>query len=383
MKNLKPLISFVLSSALLLTAGFTGAASLSGDVQSLYDSQLKDLFIHFHQNPELSFKEDKTAKRLGDELEALGYSVHRGVGGTGLIALLENGPGPMVMFRADMDGLPVKEKSGLPYASTARQKDWDGNDVFVMHACGHDTHTAILMGVASVLSKHKDKIKGTIKFIFQPAEEGAPPGEEGGASLMVKEGVLENPSVDAIFGLHINSVLPVGMIGYKPLGAMAASDRFVIKVQGKQTHGSQPWGGVDPILISAKIIDGLQTIISRNRNPQNPSVLSICSIHGGNTTNVIPSEVKLMGTFRAMDEIWRFKAHELMMQQAKGLAISTGAEIDFRVDIGYPTVDNEPLLTEAAWKLADAYMGASNVEETEKMILRKIQKGENVKDLIS
>ncbi|MGB3145804.1 MAG: amidohydrolase, partial [Maribacter sp.] len=218
---------------------------------------------YFHENPELSNREFETAKKIAAHLESLGIEVQTGVAHTGVVGILKgNKPGKVVALRADMDALPVTERNDLPFKSNVTS-EYLGNEVGVMHACGHDTHVAILMGVAEIMSKHKDKIKGTVKFIFQPAEEGAPPGEEGGAALMVKEGVLQNPDVDAIFGLHINSQTPVGTIKYKSGGTMAAAQRFQIDVKGKQSHGSQPWSGVDPILISAKIIDGLQTIISR------------------------------------------------------------------------------------------------------------------------
>ncbi|MEN8667453.1 MAG: amidohydrolase, partial [Flavobacteriaceae bacterium] len=255
-----------------------------------------------HQNPELSNREFKTAAKIAAHLKSLGIEIQTGVAKTGVVGLLKGDlPGKVVALRADIDALPVTERNDLPFKSTVKGT-FMGEEVGVMHACGHDTHTAILMGVASVLSQNKDKIKGTVKFIFQPAEEGAPPGEEGGASLMIEEGVLENPKVDAIFGLHINSVLPVGMIGYKPLGAMAASDRFVIKVQGKQTHGSQPWGGVDPILISAKIIDGLQTLISRESELTNEAaVITVGKITAGVRFNIIPESAELIGTIRTLD----------------------------------------------------------------------------------
>ncbi len=236
-----------------------------GDYNSVEESVVK-WRREIHQNPELSNREFKTAEKISKHLKSLGIEVETGVAHTGVVGILKgNSPGKVVALRADIDGLPVTERNDLAFKSEVTA-DFMGEKVGVMHACGHDTHTAILMGVAEVLSKNKNKIKGTVKFIFQPAEEGAPPGEEGGALLMVKEGVLKNPDVDVIFGLHIESDIPVGVIRYKSGGTMAAAQRFVIKVQGKQSHGSQPWLGIDPILISAKIIDGLQTIISREAN---------------------------------------------------------------------------------------------------------------------
>ena len=295
-----------------------------------------------HQNPELSNREFKTAAKIAAHLESLGIAVTTGVAKTGVVGLLKGDlPGKVVALRADIDALPVTERNDLSFKSTVKGT-FMGEEVGVMHACGHDTHTAILMGVASVLSKHKDKIKGTIKFVFQPAEEGAPPGEEGGASLMVKEGVLENPKVDAIFGLHINSVLPVGMIGYKPLGAMAASDRFVIHVRGKQTHGSQPWGGVDPILISAKIIDGLQTIISRESELTNEAaVITVGKITAGIRFNIIPESAEMVGTIRTLDYKMRDHIGKRMKEMASDIARAYGGSASIEIVNGAAITYND------------------------------------------
>ena len=263
---------------------------------------------HFHENPELSNREFKTAAKVAAHLRALGLDVQTGVAHTGVIGLLHGDtPGKVIALRADMDALPVTERNDLPFKSTVTAT-FLGTETGVMHACGHDAHTAILMGVAEVLSKNKDKIKGTVKFIFQPAEETAPPGEEGGSRLMIKEGVLDNPKVDAIFGLHIRSGVPVGEIHYKPGGAMAAVERFVIEVNGKQTHGSEPWNGIDPILISAKIIDGLQTIVSRESELINEAaVISVGKITSGVRFNIIPESAELIGTVRTLDP--KMKSH--------------------------------------------------------------------------
>lgn len=310
-----------------------------------YEANLEELFIHFHQNPELSHREFETAKRLAAEIEALGYDVTTGVGGTGVVAVLENGDGPTVLVRADMDGLPVKEDSGLDYMSTATQEDIDGIVKPVMHACGHDTHVAILMGVAEVLAQNRQLIKGTVKFIFQPAEEGAPEGEEGGALLMVKEGVMENPKVDAIFGLHINSQTPVGMIRYKSGGAMAASQSFRIRVQGKQTHGSQPWGGVDPILISAKIIDGLQTIISRETNLTNEAaVITVGKIQSGVRFNIIPESAEMIGTIRTLDYDMKDHINRRMEEMVPALARAYGGDATIEITDGTEITYNDPEL---------------------------------------
>ncbi len=245
-------------------------AQVNPKLQTKLEQQAKEIEAkviewrrHFHQFPELSNRETKTGAYIAEHLKKLGIEVQYPVAKTGVVGLLKGGkPGPVIALRADIDALPVTERNSLPFASKEKVV-YNGQETGVMHACGHDSHIAILMGVAEILSKNKNDIKGTIKFIFQPAEEGAPVGEEGGAALMIKEGVLDNPKVDAIFGLHISSITPIGKITYKPGGEMAASDNFSIKVKGRQAHGSAPWMGIDPIVVSAQIINGLQTIISR------------------------------------------------------------------------------------------------------------------------
>jgi hippurate hydrolase len=309
---------------------------------------------HLHANPELSYQEFETSKYVQAQLTAIGipFTV---IATTGVLGMIE-GKNPskrVIALRADMDALPIVEENQIDYKSKN-----DG----VMHACGHDVHTTILLGAAKILWSLREEFEGTIKLLFQPGEEKNP----GGASYMIRDGALENPRPQGIVGLHVHPGLNHGKLSFRKGRVMASADELYVSIKGPGGHAATPHQTVDTVLVAAQLITSLQTIIARNRDPQNPSVLSICSVHGGNTTNVIPTEVKLMGTFRAMDEVWRFKAHELMMQQAKGLSLATGAEIDFKVDVGYPTVDNEPIITEAAWKLADTYMDASNVEETEK-----------------
>ena len=298
----------------------------------------------FHQNPELSNREFNTAEKIAVHLKSLGLEVQTGVAKTGVVGILKgNKNGKVIALRADIDALPVTERNNLPFKSTVTS-EFLGQEVGVMHACGHDTHTAILMGVAEILSKNRDKIKGTIKFIFQPAEEGPPPGEEGGALLMVKEGVLNNPDVDAIFGLHINSATPVGVIRYKSEGLMAAVQRFVIQVEGKQTHGSQPWKGIDPILISAKIIDGLQTIISREVDLTNEAaVISVGKITSGVRFNIIPETAEMIGTIRTLDYDMQKQVTERMKEMVPDIAKAYGGtatiEIKSNTDITFNNPD--------------------------------------------
>ncbi|MFD1161860.1 amidohydrolase [Hwangdonia seohaensis] len=288
---------------------------------------------HFHENPELSNREFKTAETIANHLKSLGLEVKTGVAHTGVVAILKgNKPGKVIALRADIDGLPVTERNDLAFKSEVKTT-FLNTETGVMHACGHDTHTAILMGVAEILSKNKDKIKGTVKFIFQPAEEGPPPGEEGGAKLMIKEGVLENPKVDAIFGLHIRSNYEVGTIHYKKGGIMASVERFVINVKGKQTHGGRPWQGVDPILISAKIIDGLQTIISReSKLVDEAAVITVGKITAGTRFNIIPETAELIGTVRTLDPQMREHIEKRITEMVTTLAKAYGGEatIDFQ-----------------------------------------------------
>lgn len=317
----------------------------------------------FHENPELSNREFKTAEKIAKHLKSLGLEVQTGVAKTGVVAILKgDSPGKVVALRADIDALPVTERNELPFKSKVTT-DFLGTSTGVMHACGHDTHTAILMGVAEILSKNKDKIKGTVKFIFQPAEEGPPPGEKGGASLMITEGVLKNPDVDAIFGLHINSETPVGTIRYKPEGIMAAVERFVINVKGKQTHGSAPWSGVDPILISAKIIDGLQTIISRDSKlVDGAAVITVGKITGGVRFNIIPETAELIGTIRTLDANMKTTILERMSEMVPKIAEAYGGTATIEFQNNTSITYNDPELTNKMLPTLQNVAGKDKVE---------------------
>lgn len=300
-----------------------------------------------HEHPELSNREFRTSKKVAEHLKSLGIEVRTGVAHTGVVGVLKGGrPGRVVAIRADMDALPVKEQTGLPYASEVTST-YNGKKVGVMHACGHDNHVAILMGVAEVLADMRDELPGTVKFIFQPAEEGAPKGEEGGADLMIKEGALENPRPDVIFGLHIGQSDQVGDLSYTERGAMASADVMNIKVIGKQTHGAYPWGGIDPIVVSAQIINGLQTIPSRQMNATvAPSIVTVGMIDGGVRNNIIPDEVTMKGTIRALDPDMRKELHMRIQRTAEKIAESAGAKAEVEIDWGPPVTYNDPQLTE-------------------------------------
>lgn len=302
---------------------------------------------HFHEFPELSNREFKTAAYVEKYLKSLGLQVTTGVARTGVVGVLKTGkPGPVVALRADMDGLPVLEQNDLPYRSIQRGL-FNGNEVPVMHACGHDTHMAMLMGAAKVLVDVKEQLKGQIKFIFQPAEEGSPAGEVGGAEIMVKEGVLENPDVDVIFGLHISADTDVGKVRYRSGGIMAAVDPFKIVVKGKQAHGAYPWLSVDPVTTTAQIIMGLQTIVSRElKLIDDAAVITIGSIHGGNRSNIIPSEVVMVGTIRTLNKAARTHIYEALPRKVNAIADSmlATAEITLPLDYNYPITYNDPEL---------------------------------------
>lgn len=318
-----------------------------------------------HEHPELGNQENRTAALVAKHLKSLGIEVQTGVAKTGVVGILKGGkPGPVVALRADMDGLPVTERVDLPFASKVKTM-YNGQEVGVMHACGHDSHVAILMGVAEVLAAMKKDIPGTVKFIFQPAEEGVPEGEEGGAALMVKEGVLENPKVEVIFGLHINSQTPVGDITYRPAGIMAAVNDLKITVTGKQAHGAYPWSSIDPIVISAQIVNNLQTIVSRNLNvTENPGVVTIGAINGGIRSNIIPEKVEMIGTIRNFSKEDEAMFIERVTTIAKKTAEAGGgtAEVKIPYSNHYPVTFNDVALTEKMLPSLQATAGKAHVK---------------------
>ncbi|MEO6315023.1 MAG: M20 family metallopeptidase [Chitinophagaceae bacterium] len=308
---------------------------------------------HLHANPELSYQEFKTSAFIQEKLTLLGIPFQV-MATTGVVGLIKgkNPEKKTIALRADMDALPIQEENKVDYISTNQG---------VMHACGHDVHTSILLGAAKILHELKDHWEGSIKLIFQPGEERNP----GGASLLIKEGVLQHPAPQAIFGLHVHTGLPVGKLSFKEGKVMASADEIYITIRGKGGHAASPQVAADTILIASHLIVALQQVISRNRNPFDASVLSITSFQGGHTTNVIPGEVKLMGTFRAMDEIWRYKAHDIIRKLSTELVHSMGAEIDLHIDVGYPSVYNNEALNIVAKTLAEEFMGSENIGTTE------------------
>ena len=322
------------------------------DLARQYADEFIDIRHHLHAHPELSYQEYKTSAFVQEKLKSwdIPYKV---VAGTGVVGLIQGKPGSRVIaLRADLDALPITEENAISYAS---------KNVGVMHACGHDVHTTCLLGAAKILNETRQKWEGTVKIIFQPGEEKNP----GGASLMIKEGALENPKPQGIIALHVHPALEVGKLSFRPGMVMASADEIYMTIRGKGGHAATPHLTTDTILIASNLVVSLQQIISRNRNPFSPSVLSICSINGGHTTNVIPSEVKLMGTFRAMDEDWRFRAHDLIRKLATELVHSMGGEIDLHIDVGYPVLYNQETFSKKNRKLAEVYLDSGHVETTE------------------
>lgn len=324
------------------------------ELAKAYAPEFTAIRRHLHSHPELSFQEFETTAFIQKQLTAFGVPFKAGIAGTGIIALVEgkNPSSKTIALRADIDALPITEANEVAYKST---------NVGVMHACGHDVHTSCVLGATKILNELKDSFEGTIKVLFQPGEEKHP----GGASIMIEEGALENPRPDAILGLHVHPSMEAGKLGFHAGKYMASADEIYITIKGKGGHAAQPHLTVDTILVASQLVVSLQQIISRNNNPFSPSVLSICAFNGGFTTNVIPSEVKLMGTFRAMDETWRFHAHELIRKQATGIAEAMGAEIDIEILVGYPTLYNNEEVTAKARGFATEYLGSEAVGDTE------------------
>ncbi len=351
--------------------GHTTSNAQSNEIQNEIQTKVKgveqkviDWRRDIHQNPELGNREVRTAALVAKHLESLGMEVTTNVGVTGVIGILKGSlPGPVVALRADMDALPVLERTPVPFASKVKTI-YNGEETNVMHACGHDSHVAILMGVAEVLSGMQKDLKGTVKFIFQPAEEGAPKGEEGGAELMVKEGALKNPDVDVIFGLHINAQVEVGKITYRPGGMFAGVGDLKITVKGKSSHGAEPWSSVDPIVTSAQIINNLQTIISRNVNiTRNAAVVTIGSIHSGNRSNIIPEQVEMLGTVRTLSDADEKLIFNRIREIATKTAEANGAEaiVELPYSSHYPVTYNDPELTEKMLPSLQKSAGMSNV----------------------
>ncbi len=357
MKNL------LVAATLLFICPASAQYGMEKDIEQI-ESKVIEWRRDFHQYPELSNREFKTAEKIAAHLKSLGMEVQTGIAYTGVVGILKgNQPGKVLALRADIDGLPVTERTDVPFKSEVRTT-FRGVETGVMHACGHDTHIAILMGVAEVFSKNRDKFNGTIKFIFQPAEEGAPPGEEGGAELMVKEEVLKNPDVDAIFGLHISADTDVGVIEYRPGGIMAAAQSFEINIKGKQTHGSTPWTGADPIMAGVKIIDGFQTLVSREMALTNEAVvLSIGKFTSGVRSNIIPEKAQIVGTLRTLDVGMQRQINRRMREMVAGLAEVYRVEATIDIAKGYPITFNDPELTAQMLPSLQKAAGAEKVVE--------------------
>jgi amidohydrolase len=317
-----------------------------------------------HEHPELSNREFRTSEKVADHLRSLGMEVRTGIAHTGVVGVLRGTRDtPVIALRADMDALPVIERVDVPFASKVRTK-YDGKDVGVMHACGHDTHVAILMGAAEVLAGTRDELPGTVVFLFQPAEEGAPVGEEGGAGLMVSEGALDHPKVDAVYGLHITQGWSVGEVAFRPMGMMASAQRFDVTVTGRQTHAAQPWAGVDPIVVSSQIVLGLQTIISRQVDSTlAPAVITVGTFNGGVRNNIIPDDVKMSGTIRTFDPNMKDQIAEKMKRTIENIAESGGATAELVIDPGVPVTFNDPKLTEETRPTLENLFGADNIRE--------------------
>ena len=347
--------------AILLSISLPAQSDLSDLCQNV-ESQVIEWRRHYHKNPELSNREFETAKHIAAILRDMGMQVETGVAHTGVVGVLDSGkPGPVIGLRADIDGLPVTERAPVAFASEVKT-EFLGEKTGVMHACGHDTHIAMLLGAAKVLTGMKDELTGKVVFVFQPAEEGAPPGEEGGAELMIKEGMLDKYGIEVMFGQHISSGLDVGKIRYKLGGIMAAVNSMRIVVKGKQTHGSRPWGGIDPITISSQMILGLQTIVSRQMElTKEACVITIGKIKGGVRSNIIPEQVEMLGTIRTLDKDMQKDIHMRIHRTLTNIAEASGAEVEVEIDKGYPITFNNHDLTRDMLPALYAAAGEENV----------------------
>ena len=349
------------------------ASSLTAQIDSAaqaLQAQIVDWRRDFHQHPELGNREFRTSAIVAAHLRKLGFDeVRTEVAHTGVVGLLKGGlPGPVVALRADMDALPVAEEVDLPFASKVRT-DWNGEQVGVMHACGHDAHTAILMGVAEVLAGLRAGLRGSVKFIFQPAEEMPPEGEDGGAKMMVEQGAMDNPRPAAIFGLHVTSRLPLGVIGYRPGPTMASADNLKITIHGRQTHGAMPWFGVDPIVTAAQVVIGLQTVVSRQIDlTQEPAVVTIGAIKGGLRENIIPESVEMRGTIRTFNEGMRDDIHERVTYLAEAISRGSRAGCTVCIKKNYPVTVNDPALTEAMLPTLRRVVGADQLHLVPKVM---------------
>lgn len=364
---MKKILTMFLAFSIFTTPVF--AFDSSAEINSAAQAVLPKVIEwrrYLHQFPELSNREFKTAEFVEKELRRIGLEVRTKIAKTGVVGILKGDlPGNVIGLRADMDGLPVTERVNLPFASKEKA-EYNGAQVGVMHACGHDTHVAMLLGAAEVLAKMKSKLRGTVVFIFQPAEEGPPAGEEGGAPLMVKEGVMDNPKIDAIFGIHINSQTEIGKIKYKSGAVMASSDWFQIKVKGKQTHGAYPWNGVDPIAVASQIVNGLQMIVSRQSElTKAPVVITIGKINAGVRENIIPEELTMAGTIRTLDDAMQKDVHARIKQTAEKIAESMGATAEVSIDTKTLVTYNTPELVRQTLPSLEKAVGKENILETE------------------
>lgn len=353
----------------LLVACFTALSAGAQTLPTNYPQLVKDITPkvvewrrHFHQNPELSNREFKTGEKIAEYLRSIGLEVKDKVAKTGVVAILKGGkPGPVVALRADIDALPVTERVDIPFASKVKA-EYNGQEVGVMHACGHDAHISILMGAATVLKQMQKDVPGTIVFLFQPAEEGPPGDEEGGAALMIKEGALDNPKVEAVFGLHINSTIPAGQIQYKSGAFMASSDWFKVVVKGQGGHGSKPWNAIDPIASAAQIIEGLQHIVSRQSElTKAPVVITVGAIHSGVRNNIIPETAEMLGTIRTLDSKMQKDVHERIRNTVKHIAASNGTTAEVTIDTKTLVTYNDPALVKLTLPFLEKAAGAGNV----------------------